>query len=361
MSEELEKASERRLGRSEIGTGTGVEKNPLNLSASWYIAMLSKELGKKPKAIELFAQSLVAWRDEKGKPVLMERFCSHMGASLALGEVKEGCLQCPFHHWRYDNSGECVSIPEIDHIPPTARQAIYVTQERYGYIWVWYGTQTPLFSLPEFPPAEDKQHYMSLSLTFNAKTSALQILENAYDYRHAVTVHNAPLISTEVTLLDEFPLGVDKQNELSPKNEAWYSILIENKIEKYGGLIGSLVKILGLSVEITKGQVDTWPSGHLASYCNDGKEAYSMLQGITPVGKNNTTGHFLFAIKKTGFFLLDILLYAVFSRLNKLIFEEDVPIWNTLNNDRRGVYIKHDRPVLKLREFYQSWVDKVEI
>nr|WP_269321708.1 hypothetical protein [Planktothrix paucivesiculata] len=218
-----------------------------------------------------------------------------------------------------------------------------------------------MFSLPEFPPAEDKQHYMSLSLTFNAKTSALQILENAYDYRHAVTVHNAPLISTEVTLLDEFPLGVDKQNELSPKNEAWYSILIENKIEKYGGLIGSLVKILGLSVEITKGQVDTWPSGHLASYCNDGKEAYSMLQGITPVGKNNTTGHFLFAIKKTGFFLLDILLYAVFSRLNKLIFEEDVPIWNTLNNDRRGVYIKHDRPVLKLREFYQSWVDKVEI
>ncbi|VXD25121.1 Rieske 2Fe-2S domain-containing protein [Planktothrix paucivesiculata] len=83
MSEELEKASERRLDRSE--TGTGVEKNPLNLSASWYIAMLSKELGKKPKAIELFAQSLVVWRDAKGKPVLMERFCSHMGASLALG------------------------------------------------------------------------------------------------------------------------------------------------------------------------------------------------------------------------------------------------------------------------------------
>jgi aminopyrrolnitrin oxygenase len=357
MVSEFEKASERKLTRSE----KGVEKNPLNLSASWYIAMPSKELGKKPKAIELFALPLVAWRDEKGNPVIMERFCSHMGASLALGEVKEGCLQCPFHHWRYDDSGKCVSIPEIDHIPPTARQAIYVTQERYGYIWVWYGTQTPLFPMPEFPPAEDKQHYMSLYLTFNTKTTVLRVLENAYDYRHAVTVHKAPLTSAEVTLLDELPLGVGEPSELRTKNEAWYSILIENKLKRYSGPIGSLAKFLGLSVETLIGQVDSWPSGHLGSYFTNDKETFSMLQGITPVGENNTTGHFLFVMKKTGSLWLDILSRAVFSWQNKHIFEDDVPIWNTLNDDRGGAYVKHDRPVLKLREFYQSWVDKVEI
>ena len=357
MFTKLEQASERKLKRSARGVG----KNPLNLSASWYIAMNSKELGTEPKAIELFAQPLVAWRDEKGNPVIMERFCSHMGASLALGKVKEGCLQCPFHHWRYDNSGKCVSIPEIEHIPSTARQAIYVTQERYGYIWIWYGTQIPLFPLPEFPPAEDKQHYICVALTFNAKTTALQILENAYDYRHGVTVHKVPLTSTEVTLLNELPLDAGEKSELSTKNEAWYRILIESKIQKYGGLIGSLARVLGLGFESMVGQIDSWPSGHLGSFSNDGKEAYSMLQGVTPIGENNTTGHFLFAIKKTGFWGLDLLLYAVFSWHNKLIFEQDLPIWNTLNDDKGGAYIKHDRPVLKLRDFYQSWVDKVEI
>ena len=357
MVSKFEKALERKLTPAE----TGVEKNPLNLTASWYIAMPSKELGKKPKAIELFAQPLVAWRDEKGNPVIMERFCSHMGASLALGEIKESCLQCPFHHWQYNNSGKCVSIPEIDQIPSTARQAIHITQERYGYIWIWYGTQTPLFPLPEFPAAEDKQHYIPVALSFNAKTTVLQILENAYDYRHGVTVHKVPLTSTKVTLLDELPPGVGEPNELRTKNPAWYSILIESKMKKYGGLIGLLAKVLGLSFETTKGRVDSWPSGHLGSFSNDGKEAYSMLQGVTPVGENNTTGHFLFAIKRTGFFLLDILFYAIFSWQNKIIFAQDIPIWNTQNDDMGGAYVKHDRPVLKLREFYQSWVDKVEI
>ncbi|MUG91834.1 Rieske 2Fe-2S domain-containing protein [Scytonema sp. UIC 10036] len=357
MVSEFKKTSERKLTRSE----TGVEKNPLNLTASWYVAMPTKELGKKPKAIELFGQSLVAWRDEKGNPVIMDRFCSHMGASLAIGEIKEGCLQCPFHHWRYDNSGKCVSIPEIDSIPPTARQAIYITEERYGYIWIWYGTQTPLFPMPEFPVADDKQHYMPLYFTFNTKTTVLRILENAYDYRHSVTVHKVPVTYTEVTLLDELPLAGDEQNQPRSKNEVWCRILIESKLETYGGLMGSLARALGLHVETVMGRVDSWPSGHLCSYFTNGKEAFWMLQGITPVGENNTTGHMLFVVKKTGSLLVDIIFRAVFSRQNKNVFVEDLPIWNTLSDDKGGAYVKHDRPMLKLREFYQSWVDKVEI
>jgi phenylpropionate dioxygenase-like ring-hydroxylating dioxygenase large terminal subunit len=105
----------------------------------------------------------------------MERYCLHMGASLAIGKVQEGCIQCPFHHWRFDNSGQCAFIPEVDHFPPTARQSVYSTVERYGYIWVWYGSQIPLFSLPEFPPAEDERDdYMPFRFALNTKTTTLQ-------------------------------------------------------------------------------------------------------------------------------------------------------------------------------------------
>ena len=41
------------------------------MTASWYVALRSNKLGKKPVALKLFGQDLVAWRDKSGKPVLI--------------------------------------------------------------------------------------------------------------------------------------------------------------------------------------------------------------------------------------------------------------------------------------------------
>ncbi|MBG1272009.1 Rieske 2Fe-2S domain-containing protein [Nostoc sp. WHI] len=202
-----------------------VNKNPMNLAASWYVAMRSKELGKKLKAIQLFGQDLVAWRDKNGTPVIMERYCSHMGASLAIGELKDGCIQCPFHHWQYDNEGNCVSIPDIENIPPTAHQATYVTQERYGYIWVWYGTSSPLFPLPEFAPMESEKHnYMPWYFTLNTKTTVKQVLENISDYSHIAALHNFPQTSIKLTSLDDQHSPQEFQALVEKK--AWYGTLV---------------------------------------------------------------------------------------------------------------------------------------
>lgn len=67
---------------------TIVEKRGKKLAASWYIAMHSKLLTKKPKAIELFGRTLVAWRDKTDKPVIMERYCSHMGMGCVTAQVE---------------------------------------------------------------------------------------------------------------------------------------------------------------------------------------------------------------------------------------------------------------------------------
>ncbi|MBG1270190.1 Rieske 2Fe-2S domain-containing protein [Nostoc sp. WHI] len=180
--------------QSQTKSTAVVEKNPLNLAASWYVAMPSKDLGKKLKQIELFGRQLVAWRDQNGQPVLMEAYCSHMGASLALGKITDDCIQCPFHHWRYDNSGNCVSIPDIENVPPTARQVTYNTAEKYGYIWVWYGSVTPLFPLPEFSAAEDEKHnYMPWRIRVNTKTTVRRVLENIYDHYHIIALHHMPV------------------------------------------------------------------------------------------------------------------------------------------------------------------------
>ena len=358
MVNNLEKALEAKPSKQE----TGVDKNPLNLAASWYVAMQSKDLGKKPKAIELFGESLVAWRDQNGQPVIMERYCSHRGTSLAIGKVKDGCIQCPFHHWRYDNSGNCVFIFELDHIPPTARQVTYVTQEKYGYIWVWYGTQTPLFPLPKFSVIEEQSHnYMFLYETIDTQTSVRQVMENPYDPIHASTLHALKTTDPiQFTLFDDQHFA--EQFKHFTSKEALIGSSFEVPLQKYPGLIsGILTQLMGLNTGIITIQTYSWPSGLAGTSFIGGEEKWQFLILTTPVAKNKTVVKYLIMIKKSNFFWQNILNYLFVRWQNKITFMEDVMIWNNMKQDAGGAYTKHDRGVLKFMEFYQRWVDQVEV
>lgn len=360
MNTKLQKLKEPKLAQLE----TGVDKGAMNLAASWYVAMHSKALGKKPKEIELFGRALVAWRDQKDHPVIMERHCSHMGASLAIGKIVDGCLQCPFHHWRYNNSGQCVSIPEVDHIPPKAHQATYIAAERYGYIWVWYGSETPLFPLPEFPASENERHnYMPFHFANKTKATVPRVLENSFDYYHLVTLHNQ-----KVSGPIQFTLHNDqyspKLNEPPIQKEAWFGVSVElpvNTISSQGGPLGRLIQLLGLNTETLTLRMDAWPSGHRVTGFLDNEESFKMLVCATPVNENNTIREFLLMVKKTGNFLLDIPNYLILSSQSKTTSDEDLPLWYDMKLDMNGVHVKHDFVVLKFRDFYQDWVDKVEL
>ena len=44
-----------------------------------------------------------------------QNFCPHAGGFLGLGEVKDGCVRCPRHAWRFDiRTGECHTNPRYD-------------------------------------------------------------------------------------------------------------------------------------------------------------------------------------------------------------------------------------------------------
>ncbi|WP_235609308.1 Rieske 2Fe-2S domain-containing protein, partial [Frankia casuarinae] len=177
---------------------------PKELAASWYVALASGELRGQPKAFQLFGRDVVAWREASGRPAVAGRYCPHQGASLALGAVVDGCLRCPFHGWRFDSSGACVEVPRSQRIPTTARLDSYPTIERFGYIWVWYGTRTPLFELPGFPALEEEQeHYLGFRYTDWTAGHPRQLLENAFDYFHFQTLHSLPLDRAEFRVLSD--------------------------------------------------------------------------------------------------------------------------------------------------------------
>jgi len=204
-----------------------------SLPPAWYIALSSRRLKPgKVLALELFGEKLVAWRTKSGRPVIMPRYCPHQGASLAIGKVIDDELRCPFHHWRFDGAGVCTAIPGAKRIPPTARVSPYPVVERYGYVWVWYGTAAPLYDVPDFPPlTTEKNDYVGFRYRDRTTGTVRHLLENAVDYYHFLTLHGLAMKNIQYKVLKD-------QNESSSNglpiecSDAWFGVKVSGELKK---------------------------------------------------------------------------------------------------------------------------------
>ena len=117
----------------------------------WYAILASKEIRRgRLTGVTRMGEQLVAWRDEQGRPVVQSERCPHRGVALSLGQVHNGCLQCPFHGFEFDPGGKCTLIPANGRSaePPKAMHLqTYPTREAHGLVFIWWGDEQP-----EYPP-----------------------------------------------------------------------------------------------------------------------------------------------------------------------------------------------------------------
>src|SRR5207302_1055446 len=81
------------------------------LRGFWYVVARSRELGRRPLERRALGERLALFRDEHGVARVVSARCPHRGANLAAGRVVGGCLECPYHGWRFDGDGHCAAIP----------------------------------------------------------------------------------------------------------------------------------------------------------------------------------------------------------------------------------------------------------
>lgn len=163
---------------------------------NWYVLALSDEVGAEPVGVHALNQDFVLFRDEQGAVHCLSDICVHKGGSLCRGKVVAGAVQCPYHGWRYNGAGECVSIPSLGpdgKIPKRARVDAYPTDERWGWIWVFLGelAEQERPPLPDFFPEYEAQDG---EWRFNRGKAQFQCnwvraIENGVDRTHAVFVH----------------------------------------------------------------------------------------------------------------------------------------------------------------------------
>jgi nitrite reductase/ring-hydroxylating ferredoxin subunit len=167
-------------------------RNEQGYHRCWYPVCLTSDIdGGKLAGRDLLGTRLVAWRDGSGGPVVQSAFCPHLGADLSGGQIVEGRLRCPYHHWSFAPEGKCTHIASGDKIPDAARIFTYPSAEAWGLVWAFNGEQ-PNYDLPRIPGADEESVTFEAFERPRAPFDGWIAVSNGVDFQHLNTLHGIP-------------------------------------------------------------------------------------------------------------------------------------------------------------------------
>jgi phenylpropionate dioxygenase-like ring-hydroxylating dioxygenase large terminal subunit len=160
----------------------------------WVPACLSSQLphtDSDPLRVRLLGESLVAFRDSKGAVGLLDEFCPHRRASLALGRVEECGLRCLYHGWKFAVDGRIQDTPNYSgpKFNERVKAKSYPVREEAGIVWTYMGPsdKQPPFQRYGFMDAPATHR---TALRMNVRCNYLQLAEGGFDSSHVGILHS---------------------------------------------------------------------------------------------------------------------------------------------------------------------------
>lgn len=169
----------------------------------WQPVCLIEEVSEPdgtPVRARVFGEDLVVFRDTEGEVGVMDEYCPHRKASLALGRNEDGGLRCLYHGWKMDVRGnviEMASEPASSCMADKVKHLAYPTREWGGFVWTYMG---PADSIPEFTPpawAPTADTRVSIAKVL-VPCNWAQILEGAIDSAHSSSLHSSDFVPARV-------------------------------------------------------------------------------------------------------------------------------------------------------------------
>ena len=159
----------------------------------WYF-IGSRRAILKEKLIQKtwMGEKIIAWCDDAGRICVAESTCPHLGSELgpsAGGQIRAGCLVCPFHGYEYDITGKCVATPYAPP-PKSTRLRVFETRVMDDLVFAWWGSggRPPQWGLPENPPMGadwDEIGYRTMQFPGHPQETT----ENSVDIAHLRYIH----------------------------------------------------------------------------------------------------------------------------------------------------------------------------
>jgi nitrite reductase/ring-hydroxylating ferredoxin subunit len=171
---------------------------------SWFAAMPSRRLRVgQARGCRLGARRIVIYRGGDGVARAADGDCPHLGADLSQGTVIGGGLCCAFHHWCFDERGNCHTANGGG--ARTLR--VYPVQERWGLVWIFNGEE-PLYSLPAPSASLMATRLPSQSIRCHPHL----MIANGLDAVHLQSVHDLNLTAAPVMLVNaDYAVGMSLQ------------------------------------------------------------------------------------------------------------------------------------------------------
>lgn len=157
--------------------------------SSWYPLLRSAELSRgQARTCDLAGRPVTLFRGADGVARALSGPCPHLGADLGQGKVVGCAIRCAFHHWSFDGTGQCISIPAEKTIPAWARTFAYPVEEHYGAIWAFNG-HAPLFPVPTFEGSNEADLLVGRFPVATLNVHPHVLILNGLDLQHFTTVH----------------------------------------------------------------------------------------------------------------------------------------------------------------------------
>ncbi len=178
------------MSETLVRTGPGTAMGNL-MRRYWTPILRSSEIAAPdgPQVrVQIMGERLIAFRDTKGRPGLIDEFCTHRGASLFFGRNEECGIRCSYHGLKFDVNGQCVDVPSAPHIASKMGIKAYPCIERGGIVWAFMG---PADKQPAPPEVEwctlpESHRFVSKRLQ---ECNYLQAMEGGIDTSHVSYVH----------------------------------------------------------------------------------------------------------------------------------------------------------------------------
>jgi vanillate O-demethylase monooxygenase subunit len=205
------------------------------LAGVWHPVASAAGLGAEaPLAVRLLDQPIVLYRSAGGVTAAADT-CAHRGAPLSLGKVCAGTLACPYHVYKYDETGRCVQIPAHPSGPIPSRLTLrcFAACERHGLIWVCLDADASPALIPEFPEASLERFQVIPVPPLDWAASAGRQVESFCDVAHFAFVHpvtfGAPSPTVPAYLEEPTPRGVRAEfvsavgniSDAGPEQQMW--------------------------------------------------------------------------------------------------------------------------------------------
>jgi phenylpropionate dioxygenase-like ring-hydroxylating dioxygenase large terminal subunit len=177
---------------THVGPGTPCGEY---LRRFWHPVSRTDALKDLPLPIRILGEDLVLFRNRRGAIGLLQRHCSHRGASLEFGRIEERGIRCCYHGWLYDVDGTILEMPNELPGPYSGQlhHGAYPVREFQGLVFAFMGPPGQIAPFPMLDtlsvPGYELVSGEPVGVSNVKPCNWLQIMDNVVDPVHEGFLH----------------------------------------------------------------------------------------------------------------------------------------------------------------------------